>query len=271
MAYGGLCFILLLMAMSYGNNLVYIICFYLTSMGMALAKKINDQLDEIEIESVFIKENFAEDNQSLYVVLKNKSPTKLKNIEVGFGRNKLSTRIDIQAMETQTIELTWHPQKRGLQKLPKIRVQSTYPGRLFCAWKIFKNSEPSTIYSSRKGIPRLPTELNLHSDAIGVLREIKEYKSGDSPKRIHWRSLAKNKQLRTMVFGDQEESSYIFDWNQLRNFSVESKISQLTKWIYIADSKGFDWKLKLPQETIESSQMNSKKMALTKLANWNAT
>lgn len=256
------------MGMAYANNLVYIVCFYLTVMGLALAKSNNDQVDEAFIENVYIKDAYAEADQILYVVVKNTSSEVLRQIEVLISKKKYIATIDLKPNESQTVEILWTPLKRGLQKMPNVRLQSSYPAGLFRAWKILKGQEDIVIYAARKGLKQFPESSFAAHDSVGVLKEIRDYQAGDSPKRIHWRSLAKNAQLRTLIHEGNEGQVCSLDWNLVQNLPLETRIEQLTTWISIAEIEGVPWHLKLPHLEYDSLNPNAAKSALTELAMW---
>lgn len=257
------------MGMAYANNLVYIVCFYLTTMGLVLAKITNDHADHVLIEKVYIKEAFAEPNQVLYVSIRNTTKRPLKQIELRIAKQKSIIKTDLKPDESQTHELLWTPTKRGPQKAPAIRIQSSYPAGLFEAWKVLKPAEEITIFPERKGLKEFPqASFASHQDSVGVLREIRDYQAGDSPKRIHWRSLAKAGQLRTLVHEGNEGQVCHLSWQQVQHMPLEDRLSQLALWISLAEAQGSPWKLKLPYMDYISQNVNAAKTVLTELANW---
>ena len=254
------------MGMAYGNNLVYIVCFYLTTMGLALAKMTNDHVDKVFIEKVYINEAYAEADQILYVVIRNTSKQTLKQVELRIAKEKAKVTTDLKPEETQVIEVLWTPKNRGLQKPPRIRLQSSYPAALFEAWKILKSEEEIVVYPTRRGSKDFPQSGSASAEAVGVLKEIRDYQGGDSPKRIHWRSLAKIGQLRTLIHEGNESPVCYISWNQLNHLDLESKVEQLTLWISMAESRGSPWNLKLPHAEFDSQNANAVRLALTELA-----
>ena len=254
------------MGMAYGNNLVYIVCFYLTTMGLALAKMTNDHVDKVFIEKVYITDAYAEADQILYVVIKNTSKQILKQVEARVSREKNIVLTDLKPDETQVLEILWTPKQRGLQKTPTVRIQSSYPAALFEAWKILKSQEEIVVYPTRRGHKEFPQSGSASQDSIGILKEIRDYQGGDSPKRIHWRSLAKIGKLRTLVHEGNESQICHLSWGQVDHLAPESKLEQLALWISLAESQGSPWNLKLPHAEFDSVNSNAARMALTELA-----
>lgn len=272
MAYGTLCFVLLLMAMAYGNNLVFIVCFFLTVMGMRLAQVINNTVASIDIDSYSAENVFAENDQKVFVTVTNTGKKELKGLEIKFQQDSAMRLFNIAAGEVLSLETSWSPKKRGYNKLPNIHLSSSYPGELFRAWKVMKTTEEVLVYPERKGRADFPESMQSQNDAIGVLREIRDYKPGDSPKRIHWRSLAKNGQLRTMLHEGNEGKQCHFTWAQASSTNLEEKLSQLALWIHLAESQSFQWSVKLPTRELDSDRHgDAYKQALTELALWKGT
>ncbi|MFN8791771.1 MAG: hypothetical protein ACK5Y2_10000, partial [Bdellovibrionales bacterium] len=146
MAYGTLCFILLLMAMAYGNNLVYGVCFYLTVMGLGLARSINDNVNNCRIESVVAHEIFAGGPQKIQIQVRNMSNEPLRQLELRLSRKEVPVTFHLHPNETKLVEMLWTPSQRGYMQAPPVRLNSPYPSGLFNAWKVKRFKESIIIY-----------------------------------------------------------------------------------------------------------------------------
>lgn len=235
---------------------------------MAIAKMTNDHVGKVSIENAYLKETYAENEQILFVTIRNTSKQNLSQIKVRISKQDYFVKTDLKSDEIKTLELRWNPQKRGVQQLPRIRIQSSYPSHIFEAWKIFKSEEDFIIYPARRGNPQYPESSFATQDSVGVLKEIRDYHAGDSPKRIHWRSLAKVGQLRTLVHEGNEGQTCYLDLQQVQHLSTESRLEQLTLWISKAEAQGTTWQLKLNNSVYNSQDTNATKLALTALATW---
>lgn len=258
------------MAMAYGNNLVFVVCFSLTCMGMVLAKHINQTIENVQIVSADIKIGFAEPHQYISVLITNKSQEPLEDLIISTReKNSIIVKTRLNPFESQLVEYPWSIPKRGYQKIPTIIVSSEFPSGLFHAWKVLKSDKKILAYPARKGNPRFPIFNSQAQDSVGVIREIRDYRAGDSPKRIHWRSLAKNKQLRTLVHDSESDRSCQFRWEDTSALDIESRLSQLSLWIDTAEKNNFDWKLQLPGQSFERHlKPEAFQQALTALAVW---
>ena len=239
-------------------------------MGMVLAKSINSTIDRIQLVSVEIKFAFAEPNQNLHILVTNTSSENLEELSVSLkNKDSLKVKFRLGPQESLVIDYPWSVPTRGYHALPTVVVSSEYPSGLFHAWKILKSQSQILVYPSRKGDVRFPLLQAQSQDSIGVIREIRDYRPGDSPKRIHWRSLAKNQQLRTLVHEADAEKKCEFKWNDLPRLDLESKLSQICLWVDQAEKNGYDWTLRLPNRVIHRHlKPEAYQQALTALALW---
>jgi uncharacterized protein (DUF58 family) len=152
-----------------------------------------------------------------------------------------------------TIDVSYNFKKRGYDSLPRLILQSSYPSDLFRAWKVFKKNENVLVYPARIGQKDFPQNSTQIENSLGLIREIRDYKPGDSPKRIHWRSLAKNKQLRTLVYEGEEGKKCHFDWSEVKHLPTEQALSQMALWVSLAEKQNYNWTLELPKKTILGS------------------
>jgi uncharacterized protein (DUF58 family) len=243
-----------MIAMAYGNNLVFIVCFALTCMGMTLARAVNNNMDAIQILSVDAAHLFAENDQKIQVTLINQSKNSIKEIEISVKQKKVNLQNPLQmgAKQTVVFDVPWNIQNRGYVKIPTIIVSSKYPSGLFNAWKIFKSSNKTLVYPARKGQTHFPNHVSAQQESLGLIREIRDYKPGDSPKRIHWRSLAKNQQLRTLVHEGDDGRKCELNLKDLNHLNFEDQLSQLSLWLHLAETHSYDWKLILGNKIHDS-------------------
>jgi len=223
-------------------------------MGLTLARAINSNMDAVQIISVEAVHLFAENDQKIQVTLVNQSKNAAKEIEVTVKQKKRTLRTPLQMGAKQTVifDVPWNIQNRGHVKIPTVVVSSKYPSGLFVAWKIFKSPHKTLVYPSRKGQSHFPNHASAQQESLGLVHEIRDYKPGDSPKRIHWRSLAKNQQLRTLVHEGDDGRKCEFNLKDLNHLIFEDQLSQLSLWMHLAEAASYDWKLILNDKIYDS-------------------
>jgi uncharacterized protein (DUF58 family) len=102
--------------------------------------------------------------------------------------------------------------KRGVFELREAAVSSAYPIGIFTAtrtWEtqpahitVFPRIHPVKHFALPSGSARNPGELERPAPSVGqeLIREVREYRSGDNPRHIHWRSSARHDRLMVKQF-----------------------------------------------------------------------
>lgn len=239
-------------------------------MGMTLAKSVNNTLDFIQLHEIVIDQIYAENSQFVKLSITNKSKLELFDLQAHFKDQKHNiVSFQLRPLETLSLEIPIDLNHRGWFQLPRLIVSSSFPSGLFRAWKVLKQPDPILVYPSRTGKKDFPLNSIQMENSLGLIREIRDYRPGDSPKRIHWRSLAKNKQLRTLVHEGDEDKKCDFHWSDVSSMSTEAALSQLSLWLHQAEQLNYDWTLELPNKT-HHGQKNPRNfhLAMSNLALW---
>jgi uncharacterized protein (DUF58 family) len=75
---------------------------------------------------------------------------------------------------------------------------------------------------------------------------LRKYHEGDSPRHVAWKAYARTGQLLSKQFAGADTSSQWFDFNEIANLDVETRLSILTRWIVDADHTLEDYGLRVP-------------------------
>jgi len=102
--------------------------------------------------------------------------------------------------------------RRGLFELREARASCAYPVGIFSAARtlpvnpvhitVFPRVHPVRRFPLPPGSARLSGELERPAPSVGqeLFREVREYRSGDNPRHIHWRSSARHDRLMVKQF-----------------------------------------------------------------------
>lgn len=248
-AFGAMALILFFLAVGYANNLIYIFVFFLISVALTSVLITNKNVDGLEAENIFSENNFAEERGSFVASVRNYFSSPAWEISVFFEKTEeRSMTSSISSGEEQNISIYWTPSKRGVVKLPRLILQSTFPFGLLRAWKVFKKPREVLIFPSRKGDPQFPQK-SFGSDELknsGLFRDHREYQSSDSMMRIDWRASARRQELLVKNFEEMEKPSLQFSWEQTSHIAdFELRLSQLCLWIDEAEKRGHQYSLQL--------------------------
>ncbi|MCB1607071.1 MAG: DUF58 domain-containing protein [Xanthomonadales bacterium] len=151
-------------------------------------------------------------------------------------------------------------ERRGWQSLPPVRVSTVWPFGLFYAWGYFWPDARALIYPRpERGRPELPED----GDGLGLRRRrsygddfagLRDYVSGDSPRRIAWRASAKRDsdggQLLVRTLEHPSAPDLVFDLATAPGNDTEQKLSRLTRWVLMAQQAERRYKLVLGEKTL---------------------
>lgn len=95
----------------------------------------------------------------------------------------------------------------------------------------------------------LPAGQGERGNATGVedFTGLHPYRPGESPRRIHWPSLAHQDEVLVKRFSGNADRETALDWSAVAHLpDVEDKLSQLCQWVLQAEQRGLRYSLSLP-------------------------
>jgi len=80
---------------------------------------------------------------------------------------------------------------------------------------------------------------------------LRSYVEGDPLQHIHWKSFARHKTLQTKEFSSTTSDELWLNWSDTTVTGVELKLSQLSRWLLLANKQNLTYGLRLPDLTIQ--------------------
>lgn len=260
-------------AINYNNNMAYLLCFFLSSLGFIAMLQTHQNLNKLIIKPLTSKAVFP--GQEIEFSF-NASPTDSHHhiaIETQNNHNILS----IDQAETTEFTISDIAKQRGLQNAKRFKLFTEFPLGLFHAWTQLQLNNSVVVYPKPVNNKLLTTDFyagnhqksNLSGD--DEFAGIRDFKKGDSTKSMAWKAIAKTNKLYTKEFHTETGDYLIFDFNKIDNvINLEEKLSILCYLIINASKEKIHYGLKLPNQTIEPDQGDSHKhKCLTSLALYN--
>lgn len=145
--------------------------------------------------------------------------------------------------------------RRGRMALPRVSVASRWPLLLFQVWARLEPAVSVLVYPAPvdHGFAR-PWADGVETDAAGTGEEdfagLREYRLGDSPRRIAWKALARTDELRVKAFEAAAADDTWLDWDRLEGLDHEARLEQLCTWILAAERAQRSYGLVLPDVRI---------------------
>ncbi len=165
---------------------------------------------------------------------------------------------DIAASGQATLKLKLPTKKRGWLHASRITFFTEFPLSLFHTWSyveldcrclVYPHPAPAGLAvpnASDEGATGTIGTSSGDDDFVGH----RNYRFGDSPKRVDWKASSREQGLLTKNFQGEAQSSLWFDWALTPGTDTEQRLSQLTRWVVDAHSGRKSYGLRLPQQEI---------------------
>lgn len=250
---------MLLVSVNYSNSLAYMMSFTLFSTVLVSMLYTHRNLQGLCLSYGECKPVFAGKLLSYTLVLKNQTQRDRFDIGIDIKGDK-SRRRDCSAYETLKIECTTRVKHRGWHSLPDVQVNTRFPIGLLFSWsKPAQLEKKSLVYPQPAPWTDFPVRYSGNSTAqIQSRRDnddfsgLRQYRKGDSPQHIDWKTYARGKGLHSKEFSGGEMPIMIFNWSDTAG-DYEQRISLLTRWVIEAGTQGIRFGLDLPGHKVDVS------------------
>lgn len=249
----GLALVLMLIgSINYNLSLGYVLTFLLAGMGVVSILHTFRNLAHLYVSAGRVEPVFAGDTARFELHLENRRNMARHSIQLTCGEG--STVCEIPANRTETITVPVKASRRGWMQLPRVTMDTRYPMGLFRAWAYVQPEMRAVIYprpdDALLPLPRaVPDMGNAMTAGTGTddFYGLRAYQSGDSPRHIAWKAVARGEILLTKVFTGRASMEMWFDWNDLPDeLGTEARLSRLARWVLLAHSGGLRFGVKLP-------------------------
>ena len=176
------------------------------------------------------------------------------------GYNAVGTAVPMN--QKQQVYIPMQTERRGLMPIERIVVSSCYPLGLFRAWSYLALEQHCVVYPRPKGVSQLPAPApgyqrgqdgtqNGANDFIGF----RPYHPGDSTRTIAWKALAREQPLLVKRFSGDGSHTLLLKWEDASHLNdTEARLSQLCRWILLADRLGWLYGLSIPGAQVDPGQ-----------------
>jgi uncharacterized protein (DUF58 family) len=258
-AFGTLSFILLVMAIGYGNNILYFFVFLLVSMGLTSVWLTNKNVDSVKVNDLQSSFLYAKENNlvTLHIENRNKKDSPLWDLEFRIEyKTKEPSEIAVltEVDHVGFVSLNWIPEKRGYLRSPRILIQSRFPFKMLRAWRYSHKTNELLVFPRREGKENLKTLIGHQSnkdemanlDNEGLFRDYREFQNSDSPARIDWKRSVKHQKHLIKNYEKSGDRKILIDWEMTSSIpDFEARISQLAYWIDLCHEQNELFSLKI--------------------------
>lgn len=257
LAFALLLFIMLIGSINYSNSLGYFLTFLLASLSIVTIFHTYNNLLKLHIGPAICKPVFANDEVRFTVQINNLNQQARFSVDA-FTPQHITTSSDIKENSLTTLTIKHCFEQRGLIALPRFTIESRFPFGLFRAWALVQFDQTQLVYPKPSLHTNLPIksagltegkkQLNIGTDDFKGLRS---YNEGDPIQHIHWKSFARHNTLQTKEFSSTTSDELWLNWLDTTVSGTEPKLSQLTRWLLLAEKANLSYGLRLPDTVIE--------------------
>lgn len=267
-------FAMLLIAVNYNNGLAYGFVFLVAAMAAVSMLFTHRNLADLEIVASDAGPVFAGEDARFPVRIRNSRAFLRQSVWLICG--DFRSKSNVEPLTTAQLTLPAQTHSRGYFRAPRFRLSSAYPFGLLYTWSTAVQSDDARalVYPRPEGGAPLPRSESLRFESGAHRREgddfvgLRDYRTGDPPRHIHWKAVAANQTLVTKQFGGADSERLWLDWD-LTTGRTEARLSQLSEWVCRADYDGMLYGLRLPGVRIELDSGPAHRHAcLKELALW---
>lgn len=248
----GVLLLLLLAAINYQNNLIYLLVFCLASLFNSAIFFTYFNVAGLQLNAGKTHACFAGDDAAFELQVKRDTKRTYQQITVAWPEAKAQT-FDLFDDTMQTLTLYVKTQQRGYFRPGRLRLQSHYPLGLLRCWSWLDLDFQTVVYP--QPMAYLPLSQALAQAEQGQtntllnadeLYDFRPYQTGDSLRHVHWPSVAKAQTMQSKVYAAHSAPSHDLQWQMVAGLTIEQRLSCLAAWILQLEALGAQWSLSIP-------------------------
>lgn len=241
--------------MNYGNGLALLFTFWLTGFALVAMVQTQRGLSGLRLVSAGVQPAHAGEDLTLRVTVGGRISPRDLRLRAGEEAPNLPGGTDRQATPddaTDTVSLTLPATRRGRWHAPALHLSSAAPFGLFRTWTWLSLELSTLVYPAPTGtrpMPESPEQEHgsvLLHQGLDELAWLRDFREGDSPRQVAWKAYARGQPLLVREYHGACAQRREFDFDLLAGMDVESRLSQLTRWVLDAAARGEGWVLRLP-------------------------
>lgn len=241
-------------AVSQGNGAAYALFFFIVALALVSWIHGKRNLRGIKVRVGRIEPTFIGGELHVPLTIEASSGNFAAGVEVYPLGGKEVTRCGfIRAGQSLAANINAPAARRGVFPELDIELRSSWPLGLLEMRTRLRIDAPHVIHPSPAGTQPLPEGEPgwLYDRRRGrgdgdEFAGLREFRPGESPRRIHWRSAERTGKLLVTEWEGASGGLRWLDWNALAVTGAEARLAQLTRWVLDAERSGAPYGLRLP-------------------------
>ena len=255
--YSVMLMVMLVAGINYGNSVALFLTFLLAGFGLVTMHQCHRNLLRTSFVSVAAMPTFAQVDGILRVTLQNGASFIRYGIEIE-PTDQDPTRGDIRARDQVQIDVKIDAPTRGVVRIDRLRISSTFPFGLFRAWSWIHMPIEMIVYPRAHGARPMPSDSGFksgtRSQGLSGSDEwlgLRPFRDGDSPRQVAWKAYARGAPLLVKEYSAMGADLRVFDFSKLEQLAVEARLEQLARWVVDAETRGERYALIVPPHRLE--------------------
>jgi uncharacterized protein (DUF58 family) len=243
---------------SQSNAAAYLLAFAVLGVAAVSALHTWRNLRGIRFRAEQIKTAFAGDPLSVHLIASTDTRRAHPGVRVrALSSKTMSAFAAITADQVQRVELSMPAGKRGRHETMAVQVSTMFPFGFFTARRQLTIHQPRIVYPRPAGNLPLPRSLEPAKNRRAGLRTVgddfagtRSYQPGESQRHIDWKAAARGQPLLIKQWAGEADQMLHLNWTDLEGIDVEARLSQLARWVLLAERSGASYGLRLPATTL---------------------
>jgi len=252
MLFAAMVFVLLIGSTNYNSSTGFMLTFLLAGIGLVSMLHTYRNLARLTFRAGKVSRVFCGEPASFTVYIDNLQGPARYSVALRLADHD-HVLTDIPAGASTEVELAAPTERRGWLPMDALTVSARYPLGLFRAWSNIRLHLSCLVYPRPAPPSHAPLQGrerggNKDAQAPGNddFRGFRPYRPGDSPHHIHWKAVARGKDLLTKQFANNEREERWFDWDALAALDPEARLNVLCRWVIDAEAASHRYGLRLP-------------------------
>lgn len=252
--------VMLLGSINYGNALGYVLTFLLISASLVSMLHAVRNLAGLSLRWDESDPVFAGDIARFGLQVDNRGKPQRFGLLARLATRRRRKRDDnpvlhfhLDADSVERIELPAVAARRGWFSPGHVTVATRFPFGLFRAWSRIDAGLRCLAYPKPAGEQPMPVYEPEESGEHGSRGKgedefsgLRDYRPGDSARRVHWKAVARGQGVPVKVFSGATTGFTWLRWQDVAGTDSESRLSQLSRWVVDADAQNLRFGLVLP-------------------------
>ena len=244
--------VLLVAAINYGNSLGYGLTFLLAAVAVVSMLYTDRNLLYLRVRTGACTPVFAGGTALFRVHLVNTIARPRYGVTLMQDKREVA-RADVAASAIAIVELPLAAERRGWLAAPTVVVTTRFPLGILYSWSRRIRLEGRCLVYPKLSEP-WPWRVHAETTDAASVRPtpggddfsgVREYRPGDSPRQIDWKSVARGRGLLTKEFAAGLNATLWFDLARAPAADIETRLGLLCRAVIEAEQAGIHYGLRL--------------------------